>query len=69
MQKQDIKSKLERDPFRPFVIELASGRQISIADPQAEVLFPRTRPELVIAFSEGLMHEFEIGAVLSLLEA
>jgi hypothetical protein len=63
MNQTDLKSKLQREPFRPFVIELGSGRQITI-NQDSEVLFPRKRPELVIVFtSEGLMHEFELGAI------
>jgi hypothetical protein len=64
-----LKAKLERRPFRPFVIELSSGRPILIGE-QSEILFPRRRPELVIAFTEdGLQHEFELSAVIALLEA
>jgi hypothetical protein len=64
----DLKSKLAREPFRPFKIELASGRQIVIGT-DSELLFPRTRPGLVIAFtSDGLMHEFEEKVLNSLIE-
>jgi hypothetical protein len=68
MTQTDLKSKLEREPFRPFIIELGSGRQITISQ-DSEVLFPRKRPELVIAFtSNGLMHEFELGAIQAFIE-
>ena len=64
----DLKSKLAREPFRPFTIELVSGRQIPIAE-DSELFFPRARPELVIAFTtDGLMHEFEENVVNSLIE-
>jgi hypothetical protein len=64
----ELKAKLAREPFRSFVIELVSGRQIAIGA-EAEVLFPRRRPELVIAFTEdGLQHEFEDSAIASLIE-
>jgi len=64
-----LKAKLNREPFRPFVVELISGRQILIGA-NSEVLFSRKRPELVIAFTEdGLQHEFELGAIASLIEA
>jgi hypothetical protein len=64
----ELKAKLAREPFRPFVIELVSGRQIAIGR-DAEVLFPRRRPELVIAFTEdGLQHEFEASAIAALIE-
>jgi hypothetical protein len=64
-----LKAKLEREPFRPFLIELASGRRILIGK-ESEILFPKRRPELIIAFTEdGLQHEFELSAVISLLEA
>jgi hypothetical protein len=68
MNKDDLKSKLAREPFRPFVIELASGRQIVITG-ETEVLFPRKRPELVIAFTDdGVMHEFEVDVIHSFIE-
>ena len=65
----DLKSKLAREPFRPFVIELVSGRRVPISEAEAVLLYWR-RPELVIAFSdEGLQHEFETSAITSLIEA
>ena len=64
----DLKSKLAREPFRAFIIELASGRQITIGA-DSELLFPQKRPGLVIAFTaDGLMHEFEENVVNSLIE-
>jgi hypothetical protein len=64
----DLKSKLAREPFRPFVIELARGRQIDI-NSETELLFPKKRPGLVIAFTaDGLMHEFEETVLASLIE-
>jgi hypothetical protein len=51
------------------VIELRSGTQILI-DAYTEILFPRKRPELIIAFTaDGLMHEFETSAIAQLFEA
>ena len=65
----ELKAKIEREPFRAFVIELVSGRQIIIGK-DSELLSPRKRPELVIAFTDdGLQHEFEASAIASLLEA
>ena len=65
----DLKSKLAREPFRPFVIELVSGRRVPISEAEAVLLYWR-RPELIIAFSdEGLQHEFETSAITSLIEA
>ena len=65
----DLKSKLNREPFRPFIIELASGRQIAIGA-DSELFFPKARPDLVIAFTgNGLQHEFETSAISSLIEA
>jgi hypothetical protein len=65
----DLKSKLNREPFHPFVIELASGRQIAIGA-DSEMFFPKARPDLVIAFmGNGLQHEFETSAITSLIEA
>jgi len=64
-----LKAKMRREPFRPFIIELQSGSQILVGA-DSEMLFPKKRPELVIAFSEnGLMHEFEASAILRLIEA
>ena len=65
----DLKSKLNREPFRPFIIELASGRQIPIGA-DSELFFPKARPDLVIAFTgNGLSNEFETSAIASLIEA
>jgi hypothetical protein len=64
----DLKSKLAREPFRPFTIELVSGRQIAIGT-DSELLFPKKRPGLVIAFTaDGRMHEFEDSVLNSLIE-
>ena len=64
-----IKSKIHREPFQAFVIELRSGTQILI-DADTEILFPRKRPELILAFTaDGLMHEFETSAIAQLFEA
>jgi hypothetical protein len=69
MTNEQLKAKMDREPFRPFIIELTSGRQIRIGQ-ESEVLFPRRRPELIIAFSDdGLQHEFELSAIVSLVEA
>ena len=68
MTTNDLKSKLAREPFRPFQIELVSGRQITISA-DSELFFPQKRPELVIAFTtDGLQHEFETSAIASLIE-
>jgi hypothetical protein len=65
---KELKTKLAREPFRSFVIELASGRQIVI-NQETELLFPRRHPERVIAFTEdGLQHEFDEVAIISLIE-
>ena len=64
-----LKTKMGRQPFRSFIIEFQSGHQILI-DADTEVLFPRKRPELIIAFTgNGLMHEFEAEAIARLIEA
>jgi len=66
MKIQDFKAKLERRPFRPFILELDSGSQILI-DAKSEILFPRKRPELIIAFTgDGTQHEFEGEAIIRL---
>jgi len=66
---KDVKAKLEREPFRPFVIELSSGRLI-LVDKDSELFFPRRRPELIVAFTDdGLQHEFEAGGIVRLGEA
>jgi hypothetical protein len=65
----ELKARIERELFRPFVIELVSGRQIVIGQ-DSEILFPRKRPELVIAFTDdGLQHEFETSMIAALVEA
>lgn len=65
----DLQSRLRREPFRRFVIELASGGAVPIGR-DSELLFPRRRPELVIAFTDdGLQHQFEIGSVVRVAEA
>lgn len=67
MNIEDIKTKLTREPFRPFVIEFISGNQITVYG-NSELLFPRRRPELVIAFTDDGMHEFEASAIAQLIE-
>lgn len=69
MDATTLKAKLARQPFRSFVIELTSGGQIVIGK-ESELFFPRSRPELVIAFSDdGLQHEFEFAQISRLVEA
>ena len=64
-----LEGKMARQPFRPFIVELRSGTRILI-DVDSEILFPRKRPGLIIAFSaDGLMHEFETSAIAQLVEA
>jgi hypothetical protein len=64
-----LKAKMRREPFRAFIVEFVSGTTILI-DADTELLFPRKRPELVIAFTgNGLQHEFEEVAVARLIEA
>jgi hypothetical protein len=64
----ELKAKIAREPFRPFVIELISGQIVIGSD--SEILFSRKRPELVIAFTDdGLQHEFEISRIAVLIEA
>ena len=63
-----LKSKMRREPFRPFTIEFVSGATLRI-DSETEMLFPKKRPELVIAFTEGgLQHTFEAIAINRLLD-
>ena len=64
----EIKTKLAREPFRSFVVELVSGRQIVVTK-DSEVFMPRKRSQLVYVFTEdGLVHEFEIEFVISIIE-
>jgi hypothetical protein len=64
-----LKTKMRREPFRPFIIEFQSGVTLLI-DSETEMLFPKKRPELVITFSEtGLQHEFEQSAINRIIEA
>jgi hypothetical protein len=63
MDNQYIQSRLSREPFRPFIIELASDRQIAVSG-DYEVLFPRKHPDRVYVFTEdGHTHEFDVEAV------
>jgi hypothetical protein len=63
-----LKAKMRREPFRAFLVEFVSGSTILI-DAETEILFPRKRPELVIAFTgNGLQHVFEEAAVARLIE-
>jgi hypothetical protein len=65
---KELKTKLAREPFRSFMIELASGRQITIGQ-DSEVFLPRKHPERVIVFTDdGLQHEFDDSAIISLIE-
>jgi hypothetical protein len=65
----ELKAKIAHEPFRPFVIELVSGRQIVIGS-DSEILFSCKRPELIIAFTDdGLQHEFELSRIAALVEA
>jgi len=64
-----LKTKMRREPFRAFIVDLVSGATLLI-DADSEILFPRKRPELVIAFTgNGLQHEFEETAIAGLIEA
>jgi hypothetical protein len=64
-----LKAKMHREPFRAFIVEFVSGAVILI-DADTELLFPRKRPELVIAFTgNGLQHEFEESAIARVIEA
>jgi hypothetical protein len=45
----DLKSKLAREPFRPFIINLSSGRRVPFSEASAVLLMAA---ELVIAFSD-----------------
>jgi len=64
-----LKAKMRREPFRAFIVEFVSRATILI-DADTEMLFPRKRPELVIAFTgNGLQHEFEETAIARLIEA
>ena len=58
-----LKDQIDQQPFRPFVIEFVSGATLMITT-ETELLFPRTRPELAIAFtSDRRMHQFEASAI------
>jgi hypothetical protein len=63
-----LKAKMRREPFRAFIVEFVSGTTI-LVDADTEMLFPRKRSELVIAFTgNGLQHEFEQTAIARLIE-
>ena len=65
MKITEIKTLVERQPFRPFVIETTGGKQILISQ-QRNILLPEAKPELVIAFTDdGQMHLVEDEAIAS----
>ena len=54
----DLKSKLAREPFRPFIIELVSGRRIAVGA-DSELLFPGADPDWSSPLRRRTEHEFE----------
>lgn len=68
MTKYHFHSKFNQESFRPFLIQFKSGRQLPI-DKNSELIFPKSQPNLVIAFtSDGIMCEFEFESIESLIE-
>jgi hypothetical protein len=64
----ELKNLAYREPFRPFTVNLLNGQSLFIDTPAA-ILFPKPRPELVIAFTQdGHMHIFEEEGIVSISE-
>jgi hypothetical protein len=67
MDIEEIKAAVRRKPFRPFSVNVVDGEQLHISQ-ESEVLFPRSKPQLVIVFNpDGTMHLLEAEAVSSLI--
>lgn len=68
MKTDELKTLASREPFRPFTVNLLNGHSLFI-DSSAALLFPKPRPELVIAFTQdGQMHIFEEAGIVSISE-
>jgi hypothetical protein len=68
MKIDELKTLATREPFRPFTVNLLNGHSLFI-DTTAALLFPKPRPELVIAFTQdGQMHIFEEEGIVSISE-
>jgi hypothetical protein len=66
MKIEEIKALANRHPFRPFTIEIENGQPVQITQ-DSDLLFPKRKPNLVIAFtSDGATHIFEAEAVAAL---
>ena len=69
MKITEIKSMLERVPFRPFTVLLENGHNINVTR-ESELLFPHNRPGLMIIFNVGgNMTIFEDRSVTALEES
>ena len=72
MQLRSITDRVDRRPFRPFVIELDNGRQVTVRRQENIIFFPsRAQLRDVIAYDEerDLRMIFEPSAVSALLDA
>lgn len=68
MKITEIKSMMERAPFRPFNVMLENGLNLKVTR-EHELLFPRNRPGLMIIFNTvGVMTIFEDRAVTAIQE-
>jgi len=72
MDLRRIIDRVDKRPFRPFIIELDNGRQITVRHSENLIFFPnRTQLWDIIAYDEdqGARAFFEPSAVSAILEA
>jgi hypothetical protein len=67
MNIEDIKTRANRKPFRPFLIKLENGDAVPVTK-DTELLFPRARPDTVYAFAANGSWIFEVQVVTALQE-
>jgi hypothetical protein len=66
--RENLDAILNRQPFRFFRIELASGRMINVTK-DAEVFSPRAHPSWIYVFGEdGSVDYFELEQITALVE-
>ena len=66
MKITEIKSLMAQAPFRPFIVRLENGHNLTVSH-TSELLFPKNRPGLVIIFNAaGAMTIFEDRAVTAI---
>jgi hypothetical protein len=65
MKLSELKAKLQREPFRPFVIDLQSGRQVRV-ESEAHIKLPPDGFDVVIVFgTDGLVHHLPLDSIVT----